>query len=350
MLKWYEDPKADYGIIISSRVRLARNLADFNFPTAMSGADAAEAIRLLRKSIFNEENRPNVEEAGYNFVDLPKLSNWDLNILSERHVISPSMVSQNTQRGLVHNASENISIMFNEEDHVRIQTIFVGKNLGAAYAVANLIDDTMSKSLDFAFDADFGYLTSCPSNTGTGLRASYMLHLPLLEVSGNLANEIGVLTRAGLVIRGLRGEGSEPLGSIYQVSNQRTLGRSEEQIIADLEHYASQLVEKESALKGTMATDYLIEGNDSFWRSYGILSHCRKISLPEALRHLSEIRLGQILGPKYGMGENPANTSIYNLMTNVQPYSLQKIMGTATDARHLDILRADYLRQAFGGG
>ncbi|MDR2167795.1 MAG: protein arginine kinase [Clostridiales bacterium] len=347
MLKWYENPAADADVIISSRVRLARNLVKYPFPTRLSSTDASAAIRAMHASVFTEENRPNVEAEGLKFVDLSHISNWDLNILAERHIISPSMVSQAALRGLVYNDNENISVMFNEEDHLRIQSIFVGQDLDAAFEAANRLDDLMGQNLDYAFDAEFGFLTSCPTNTGTGLRASYMLHIPLLESTGSLKVEVGILTKAGFTMRGIHGEGSESLGSIYQISNQITLGKTEDEIIHELKYYTGQLVEKELSARGIMARDYLAEVADSFWRSYGILSYCRKISLPEAMRHLSAIRLGVMLGRVMGLAENPFNGTIYNIMTNIRPYGLQKIMGPATDPRHLDILRADYFRKVF---
>jgi len=349
MLKWYENPAVDADIVISSRVRLARNLNDFLFPNRLGLPEAAEAVRLMRKSIFCEENRQMVDADSFNFLDLSSHSTWDLNILAERHIISPTMVKKGVQKGLVHSGCENVSVMFNEEDHIRIQSIFVGKDLDAAFKTADNLDDIMSRSLDYAFDHDIGYLTACPTNTGTGLRASYMLHLPLLEASGGLKMELTALNRAGIVVRGIYGEGSESHGSIYQISNQRTLGKSEEEIIIELKTYTDQLIEKENKLRGVMVMDYLTEGQDSFWRSHAILSNSRKISLPEAMRHLSEIRLGYMLGAILGYLDNPGVGTIYNLITNIQTYNLQKIMGPAGDARQLDILRADYLRRAFAG-
>ena len=345
MTKWYENPTVDTHIIISSRVRLARNLANFHFPPCLSPPQAANAMEMMRGSIFNEKNDAMLDAGKFEFINLSNSSNWDLNILSEQHLISPSMVHNSNQRGVAHSMGGNVSIMFNEEDHVRIQALFVGKDLDAAFATANKMDDIMEETLNFAFDHEFGYLTSCPSNTGTGLRASYMLHIPLLEASGNLKKEMGILTKAGIVMRGIHGEGSDSLGSIYQISNQKTLGKSETYIMNELKACADQLVEKEHALRGTMVMDYLTEAKDSFWRSIGAVTNARKMSLAEAMRHLSEIRLGTMLGTSLGFCKNPAPTTIYNLMTNIQPFTLQKIMGPAIDARHLDMLRADYLRK-----
>jgi len=349
MTKWHENPMVDANIVISSRVRLARNLEDFHFPAQLKPAKAAEAIRLMRKSVFSEENREAVELAGFNFLDLTRQSNLDLNILAERRIISQSMLQRGTERGLIHSASENISVMFNEEDHIRIQSIFVGKDLDAAFAAADSMDDLMSQNLNYAFDYDLGFLTSCPTNTGTGLRASYMLHLPLLEASGGLKDELSVLARVGIVVRGTYGEGSDVHGSIYQISNQKTLGKTETDIINELKTHIEQLIEKENKLRGIMVMDYLAEGQDTFWRAHALLSNCRKISLPEAMRHLSEIRLGYMLGAILGYLDSPGKGTIYNLMTNIQTYNLQKIMGPAGDSRHLDIMRADYLRKAFVG-
>ncbi|MCL2350787.1 MAG: ATP--guanido phosphotransferase [Defluviitaleaceae bacterium] len=344
MEKWYEQDLADEGVIISSRVRLARNLANYPFPTRLAMTEAAICVRSMRASVFSEQNRDYIENEGLKFSDLTHLSNWDLNSMAERHVISPAMAQKDTVRGLISSESENLSVMFNEEDHIRIQSIFVGQDLDAAYTTAATLDDMMAENLDYAFDKDFGYLTSCPTNTGTGLRASYMLHIPILESSGALKAFGDVITKMGCVMRGAHGEGTSSMGGIYQISNQKTLGKTEDEIIDSLKQLTNQLVEKEKSLQEQMTKEFLAEAIDSVWRSWAILAHCRKINLGEAIRHLSEIRLGHNVGIHT---PRPQNSNIYSLMSKIQPFSLQKIMGTATDARHLDMLRADFLREEF---
>ena len=343
MTKWYEQPQVDNSVIISSRVRLARNLAGHPFPSRLTSSDAIVAIDEMKASVLGVSDPLTGNLA---FVSLTGMTPNQLNELSERHVISPAMtlisMNNSTQRGLIYNNEENISIMLNEEDHLRIQAIFAGQDLDTAYDTASQLDDIMSKRLEYAFDTEFGFLTSCPTNTGTGMRASYMLHVPLLESTGNLKVYADIITKAGFAIRGAHGEGSESLGGIYQISNQITLGKSEAETISSLKHLTNQLVEKELSVHEHVLKEFRYETEDAVCRAYGILTNCRKIGLNEATKHLSEIRLGNILGLIQCKVAN--GSTIYNLMTNILPHNLQKVMGPAADVRRLDVLRAEYLR------
>jgi len=343
-LKWYEQPQVDDSIIISSRVRLARNLAGFAFPSRLVATDASEAVDKMKTSILDTKN-PLANDL--DFVNLTGMAINQLSELSERHVISPAMaisvVNNPTSRGLIYNNAEDISIMLNEEDHLRIHAISPGQDLEAAYQTANELDDIMSEGLEYAFDTEFGFLTSCPTNTGTGMRASYMLHVPLLESTGNLKIYTNIITKAGFAIRGAHGEGTEPMGGIYQISNQRTLGKSEQETISSLKNLANQLVEKEISVREHVVNEFRYETEDAVHRAYGILTNCRTIGLNEATKHLSDIRLGKILGL---IDHEIHNNTIYNLMTHILPHNLQKVMGQAQDARQLDVLRAEYLRNS----
>ena len=348
--KWHEQAEVDDSVIISSRIRLARNLTAFPFPSRISSAGAASAIETIRGAAFGKTDASDATDAtdaiGYalTFCDLSQLPTEQLRELCEKRVISFAMVNKAIVRGLIYNDEENISILLNEEDHLRIQAIAPGHDLDAAYEIAVSLDDTISQGLEYAFDAEFGYLTSCPTNTGTGLRASYMLHLPLLENTGSIKAYADVITKAGFAIRGTHGEGTEPMGAIYQISNQITLGKTEAETLSALKHLANQIVDKELALRERVIKEFLHETEDAVFRAYGILTNCRKIGLDEAMRLLSEIRLGNILGL---LKHKPLDSTIYNLMINILPYTLQRTMGkVATDTRMLDVLRADYLRKS----
>jgi len=334
-MKWYKQPDVDNSVIISSRVRLARNLASYPFPSKLPAYDAAAALEDMKAAALK------IPE--FTFADLSHVPTSQLNQLAECHVISPAMANKSTAKGLIYNEDENISIMLNEEDHLRIQAIFPQQNLDAAYEAVGRLDDALSESLEYAFDTEFGFLTSCPTNTGTGMRASYMLHVPLLESTGNLKIYADLITKAGFAIRGTHGEGSESMGGIYQISNQMTLGKGEEETISSLKHLANQLVEKELSVQQHVLKEFLHETEDAIFRAYGALTHCRKISITEAMKHLSDIRLGRILGL---IKCEIKGGSVYNLMTNILPNNLQRIMGLAQDLRHLEVLRADYLRDA----
>jgi len=352
MQKWYEKNDVDLGVIISSRVRLARNLVNIPFPSRMSDAEAGDVMEEIKASVFCESNIDKISHNGLLFLDLAHISELDKNVLAERHVVSPAMAQNHSLScGLIYNNAENLSIMINEEDHIRIQSIFVGNDLDAAYDAASQLDDILSSDLDYAFNNNFGYLTSCPTNTGTGLRASYMLHLPLLEYTGQLKRLSELITKTGFVIRGANGEGTEPLGNVYQVSNQVTLGKTEGEIINSLKQLTNQIVDKEKQLQDGILKTMSSDASDKVWRAYGILSHCRKISLNEARSHLSDIRAGfnMGIGPMSSNQANPLHLkkTIYEIMTNIQPHNLQYILGITKDARQLDMMRADYLRHIF---
>jgi len=336
--RWFENEDIDRGIIISSRVRLARNLRGYLFPHKMGFEQAGQLIDELKTSIINERN-PIV--ALLDYVELSSMPHTTLSRLAESHTISAEMVNKNYRRALITDAPENMAIMLNEEDHVRIQGIFHGENIDKAYDTASRLDDFMSESLEFSFDADFGYLTTCPTNTGTGLRASYMLHLPMMEATGLLKSRADYITKAGYAIRGLYGEGSSSMGSIYQISNQVTLGKREDEIIAALKDLANRLIEHENTLRQDYQKEFSAECEDRVYRAYGILSNCRKISLSEAMTLLSELRLGKMMNI---LPDAIVGMTIYNFMINIQPFNLCQITGYVDNTRKLDISRATYIR------
>ena len=338
MHKWFENPAVDSSVVISSRVRLARNLRGYLFPPNLSFAQAQSLVGDLVRSIINERSLLNEH---LTHTELSGLGHDELSRLSERHLISSEMVNKTYRRGLISDNAENIAIMLNEEDHVRIQGIFCGDDIYGAYDIANRIDDLMSETLQFAFDPDFGYLTSCPTNTGTGLRASYMLHLPCMEYSGRLKKSADYITKAGFAVRGIHGEGSQSMGNVYQVSNHFTLGMREDETIAALKKLVAQLVEAENTLRQDFLQSWAAECEDRVHRAYGLLSRARKIGLTEAMSLLSDLRSGKAMGiePNAITG-----ITIYNAMICVQPYSLCEIMGDTDDARELDINRAAFLR------
>ncbi|MCL2171490.1 MAG: ATP--guanido phosphotransferase [Defluviitaleaceae bacterium] len=338
MYKWYEHEAVDTTVIISSRVRLARNLRDYLFPRELSYAEAQALIDELVGAVIRDGHDI---APGLNYVEISSLSQPAMAQYAERHAISAEMVNRNYRRGLISDTHENVAIMLNEEDHVRIQGIFHGDSIYSAFDMAMRIDDHMSERLEFAFDSDFGYLTTCPTNTGTGMRASYMLHLPLMEFSGKLKNSADFITKAGFAIRGIHGEGSESLGSIYQISNQVTLGRDENEIIKALQNLAAQLVTRENTLRQEYLKDYRPECEDKVCRAVGILQSCRKISLSEAMSLLSDVRLGCLMGI---LSRQILNCTIYNLMINIQPFNLCELMGDVDNTRDLDINRAKYIR------
>jgi len=340
-MKWYESPEVDDGVVLSSRIRLARNLRKYPFSAVLSAEDAGKLLTEMKNAVINERT---VISDAFSYLELTDAPEVVQNELLERHVISRELVQKKRPKALLMNERDSVYIMLNEEDHARIQTIFPGENIEKAYDMADKIDDLIEESVEYAFDGDFGYLTSCPTNTGTGLRASYMLHVPALEMSGQLKNIAQTITKFGMAVRGIHGEGSEAMGSVVQISNQLTLGKSESDILAGLKNVTHTIIEQEQHSRGLWVTEQKMDMLDRCHRAYGVLTNCKKISTAEALRLLSDIRLGYVAGvfdkPRPGK-------TIYHIMMDVQPWSLQKLAGTAANEAERDVRRAAYLNQMF---
>lgn len=316
--------------IISSRIRLARNLKEYPFPKSLNRAQAAQITEKVKTAMA-----PVIQN--YTFADMEKMDEVTKLSLVENHIISPE-AAKKRDCSLFLAADGKSEVLVNEEDHVRIQTVFSGDSLKEAYDLANKLDDLLDERLNFAFSEKYGYLTACLTNTGTGLRASYMVHLPMLEKTKQikaLQNEVG---RFGMVIRGIYGEGSEPLGSLYQISNQITMGKSEEEIIKDLKNIVNQIIKKEEELQNKIKENN--DFADLVYRSLGIVKYCKKISSQEAMKHLSNIKLGISSGIISGMEDN-----IYNIMVDIQSGNICKRAGDIIDSKKRDVLRAGYLNE-----
>ncbi len=338
-MNWYESIKTDNSVIISSRIRLARNMKKYPFYVKLSNTDSQKMVDELQNEIVSETNylQP---------VNVAAKNEWERRALMEKHIVSPEFLRSNKPKGLLVSVDESISIMLNEEDHIRIQTIFPGDEMHEALDMADKIDNLIEEKVEFAFDKDYGYLSSCPTNTGTGLRASFMLHIPLLEKTGQLRNLIQALGKFGMIVRGIYGEGSEPLGNIYQISNQVTMGKSDKDIILSLINVTNQILEKENNIREKVFSEKNSDLIDSIYRAYGTLTHARRLSSKEALMLLSDVRLGFIAGvldlPK-------PKLHFYHLMMNIQPGSLTIKTGSDVEAQR-DIARAAYLRSMFQEG
>ena len=337
--KWFEAAALDDGVIVSSRIRLARNLRKYPFPVRLGAEQAVAMLADMKNAVKNERNA--VADA-FTYINLSGAAEAVQNELLERHEISRELTLLEKPKALLRNERDYVYIMLNEEDHVRIQTIFPGENMEKAYEMADKIDDLIEESVEYAFDSDFGYLTACPTNTGTGMRASYMLHVPALEMSGQLTGIAQAITKFGMAMRGIHGEGSESMGGIVQISNQLTLGKSEQDILAGLKNVTKQVIEQEQQLRERLLADKRLELADRCFRAYGILTNCRRISTEEALRMLSDIRLGYVTG----IFDKPRpRKTIYHMMMDVQPWSLQKLAGKKAVDTERDVLRAAYLNK-----
>src|SRR5699024_2630811 len=287
---WMRDQGPDNDIVLSSRIRLARNFSEATFPLI---ADKEELEHI--ESFFKEEfaNDTFQEKVNFEFVPMQDISSVEQKVLIEKHLISPLLAKKSSQcSAAMISQNEKISVMINEEDHVRIQVYFPGLQLSNALEKAFEFDDWLEEKINYAFDEQRGYLTSCPTNVGTGMRASVMVHLPALAMTKQMNRIVPAINQLGLVVRGIYGEGSEAIGNLFQISNQITLGKSEGDIVEDLRGVSMQLIQQERTARKSLLSSAKTRVEDRVWRSYGILNHSRIIQSKEAATCLSDVRLG----------------------------------------------------------
>lgn len=325
-------------IVIKSRVRLARNLVDYPFPSKLDEEKSLEVINRVKDAFFKNEGELDREYDFYKMSDLNQLKKI---CMVEDHLISPDLAS-NDNAAVIVKKDESVSIMINEEDHIRIQTMYDGLDLDKAYEKASEIDDMLEKHLNYAFDVELGYLTSCPTNTGTGMRASVMIHLPALTQMRYINDVYKISSQIGIAIRGIYGERTEALGNIYQISNQLTLGRTEQNTIENIKGMATDIVSKEIQAREMIKKAWGTKLEDKIYRAMGILENARVMDTSEAMGHLSTVKVGI----EMGYIENIKLDKIDKLMINIQP-AHQSIMTENEDIKNRDINRAKYIRDTF---
>ena len=328
-----EGPESD--IVLSCRVRLARNLKNHIFSTLLKEAEANEII-----SKIDDSTKKLQEEKGLELLKMEKMKPLEKRVLVEKHLISPLLAEASPYGACLLSPDEQISIMLNEEDHIRIQCILSGLQLFEALRIANELDDTIESVVDYAFDEKKGYLTCCPTNVGTGLRASVMMHLPGLVLTQQINRIIPAINQLGLVVRGIYGEGSEALGNIFQISNQITLGKSEQEIVQDLTSVVQQIITQESLARETLVNNSNIQLEDRVFRSLGILSNARIIETKEAAKCLSDVKMGIDLGYIKNISKNILN----EMLVLTQPGFLQQYAGRELKAHERDYRRAAFIR------
>lgn len=334
MMKWYEKSGQESDVVISTRIRLARNLSQYPFPVKMSSEQREKVEQAVREAVMRGNS---AISQNFRFISLDDIGQNEAVSLVERHLVSPEFISAPNGRGLLLTQDETISIMINEEDHLRIQVMHEGLDLEGAYELADRVDALLNESLHFAFDDDLGYLTQCPTNLGTGMRASLMLHLPALQESGAMRRVASSFSKLGLVIRGLYGEGSEPVGAIYQLSNQVTLGLSEQAAIDNLKSIAGQLIAQERAAREELVKT--VEAQDQIFRSIGILRSARVLNTEEFMRLISYVRMGVATGLVTGVTYDTVNS----LIVQVQPATM--MLTKKMTAAERDALRASIVAQ-----
>ncbi len=331
MSSWFSPDDQQETIAISTRIRIARNIKGIPFPSKMTTEHFVKVNNAVRK-VIEDSNAPIAKKLKYIAMDnIPEIERY---AMVERHIISKKFASKFQNRAIIISEDESVCIMLGEEDHIRIQVLLAGLQFEAAYEIANQIDDILCRGLDLAFDNRIGFLTECPTNLGTGLRASVMLHMPILEDRGEISGLAESINKIGLTVRGMYGEGTKAMASLYQISNQITLGISEENAIDNLKIIATQLIAKEKECRKQLD---MLRLEDRCMRSYGILKNARILTSEELMLRVSDVLLGLSVGvvkcPIWPM----------TILVKGQPYMLMKKMGEMTpDSR--DIERANFVR------
>ncbi len=339
--EWLRGSGPESDIVISSRIRLARNLAEFAFISRATDADRTEIEHQLRTRLATFDKPTNVS-----YVDVKELDAIDRQFLVERQLISREHAESDGARGVAIGDDEQFAVMINEEDHLRIQVMYSGLNLDAAWEQISRLDDMIESKVTYAFDARLGYLTACPTNVGTGLRVSVMLHLPALVITRQIEKVFRSLQKINLAVRGLYGEGSQAMGDFYQISNQITLGRAEQELIRQVGDVVPVLIDYERQAREVLVRESQEKLHDRVSRAYGILRTAQTISSEETMHLLSSVRMGVNLGLINDL-EIP---TVNKLFIHTQPAHLQKISGSELDTADRNIERASYLRRHLNTG
>ena len=337
--EWLRGTGPSGEVVISSRIRLARNLAGFPFVNKANRRQRHDVLERCKREVVSTRLAPNVL-----WVAMEQSPKLDRQLLVERHLVSRQHANHGDEvpRAVAIEPDETFAIMVNEEDHLRIQVLRSGLQLTDAFAHIDHIDDVLEEKLDFAFSRRFGYLTACPTNVGTGIRVSVMLHLPALKLTGEIEKVRRAARDMHLAVRGLFGEGSEALGDLYQVSNQTTLGKGEQEILADFETtVVPQIIAYEQQARQALVRQRPHQLDDKVHRAWAILTHARVLTTQEVLQLLSHLRLGVNLGRI----EKVDIRTINELFLLVQPAHLQKLTGGEMDPAERRVARANLVRQ-----
>ena len=332
------DPQEYDQVVVSTRLRVARNIREEVFPLYSTRDQAMETAQEIIAAV--EDQFP---DGDYRLYRLNEMENRERVRFMENHIISPGLLDHIDKGSFFMRDDERVTIMINEEDHIRLQTLLPGLDLVGGWELCSQIDDMLEDKLDFAYHTEYGYLTACPTNTGTGLRASVMLHLPGVTMTGHIGSIINALRKIGLTIRGLYGEGTEAVGDLYQVSNQLTLGESEEEIIEKLHRVVQQLIKREKSTRAYFVEKKETELEDKVYRSLGILRSARILSSKEAMKHISMVKLGSDIG----ILKDFRGSDLVRLMIWIKPGNVQVSEKRAMDKKERDKVRADLTREYF---
>jgi len=333
---WLSGEGSESTVVLSTRVRLARNIAGCRFPESADEDTRKRVINYFDSCLARSKTL-----AAGQYHKAADIDELDRNFLIERHLISPAFLNGEAFKALFINSEERVSVMVNEEDHLRIQALSSGMDTADSYSLATRIESEIGRYLEFDYDHDFGYLTACPTNAGTGMRVSMLIHLPGLVLTREIDKVISHITRSGLVVRGFYGEGSDVLGNLFQVSNQNTLGITEDEILNQIERITKEIIEKEAAARQRLLDEAGDMIEDKIWRAYGILNHARVLTSEEVMNLLSAVRLGHAMNIIDFL-----NLALINdILLLSQPAHLQKYYGHEMDSNKRDFVRAQMVRE-----
>jgi protein arginine kinase len=332
---WVKDSGEADDVVVSGRIRLARNLKGLPFPNHAGEKQLAEVNQRLMQAI-----QAPAPFGALTSIPVEELSANERMVLVEKHLCSPQFVENPHLRTLIVNREQTISIMVNEEDHLRLQSITAGFALENALDLINQVDDYLEEALEFCFDEGYGYLTACPTNVGTGIRASVMLHLPALTMVDQIKRVLAALTHIGINVRGFYGEGTEAFGDLFQISNQVTLGHSEEDLTNNLKSICRQVIEQERSIREALLKESRIQLEDKVFRSFGLLTQARLISSQDALKLLSDVKLGVDLG----IIPNVNKPVVKELMFITRSAMVQRLIGKELSPAERDYYRAAVIR------
>ena len=332
-MNWYLQSGKESDVVVSSRIRLARNIIEYPFETRCSKKENEEIVNKIKEVL------PSIGY-GLKILKLKDMDDITKMSLVEKRLVSPDFVMNKNDIGAIAiNEEENICIMINEEDHLRLQVFAPGFEIEELLKLMVEIDTKFGKALNYAYNDKYGYLTACPTNVGTGMRVSVMVHLPALTKTGNIQKVLHIINNFGMNIRGIYGEGSKAAGDMYQISNKQTLGVSEEEIINNMKIIVEKIIEQERLARKYLAK-HSIELEDKVYRSFGIISNCKKISSEEAREILSDIKLGTDLG----IIKELDDLKVKKLYLYTKPANLQKYLGEVNDNYERDIKRAEVIK------
>ena len=337
MPKWYEESGNSSDVVISTKVRLSRNLKKYPFSPKLADEDAKQLVDEVTELCTSK----NILEGDTLSCKIHEMNETNRIALAEKQILSPAMVKKEQYSGLLMKEDETAGIMVNEEDHIRIQAVFAGMNSIESYKVANRIDDSLTDHFDVAFDEKYGYLTTSPTNLGTGLRVSYTMFLPALSAAGKINTLVSEVSKYGVTLRGLFGEEEQNYGDIFVVSNQRTLGCSEQEILENLNTLVLQIIKQERVRREYVLTRNYNIIEEQIYRAYGILKYTKQIGCKDAITLLSRI----MLGVDTGIIRLKEEENLYKMIMNVQSNVLQAKVGKNVGSITRERLRAEYINQ-----